>query len=132
MGIWQTARCCDRDCLEPNGDEQGRRRHGYEWMHVPYYVVFDPIRQLSAEQLQIYELQRMTYIPHNDAWLSEVGLGLTLWSGTYEDREDQWLRWCYQDGTLVPTGSERAARAEARAERLAAQLRALGIEPEES
>jgi hypothetical protein len=73
----------------------------------------------------------------------------------YADAEETWLRWCYQDGTLIPTGTEqriareqaeqrasdaeqqaaeeRTAReqAEERAARLDARLRELGIDPEE-
>ncbi|WP_437941560.1 hypothetical protein [Sorangium sp. So ce341] len=45
---------------------------------------------------------------------------------------DRWLRWHAADGSVVPTGAERAERERARAERLAAQLRALGVEPDES
>ncbi len=48
-----------------------------------------------------------------------------------------WLRWWDEQGNLLLTGHERAAQAELqleqerqRAERLAAQLRAAGIEPE--
>lgn len=58
--------------------------------------------------------------------------------------EAEWLRWCDMNGTLLPTGEEAAqaarvqaaeaqARAEQereRAERLAAKLRALGIDPD--
>lgn len=58
--------------------------------------------------------------------------------------EAEWLRWCDIDGTLLPTGEEAAqtARAQAaeaqaraeqereRAERLAAKLRTLGIDPD--
>jgi hypothetical protein len=48
-----------------------------------------------------------------------------------------WLRWCDREGTLILTGAERAEQERQlaeqerlRAERLSAQLRALGIEPE--
>ncbi len=54
-------------------------------------------------------------------WFPEVGLGLRLWEGSFEGRPGTWLRWCGRDGQVIPTGAERA-------ERLAAQLRALGIE----
>ncbi|MCB1764855.1 MAG: hypothetical protein KDJ22_02160 [Candidatus Competibacteraceae bacterium] len=40
-----------------------------------------------------------------------------------------WLRWVDQTGQLIPTSAERAGSAEQRAERLAAQLRKLGIDP---
>jgi hypothetical protein len=41
-----------------------------------------------------------------------------------------WLRWWDEQGNLLLTGEERAEQAEKRADRLAAQLKALGIEPE--
>lgn len=64
-------------------------------------------------------------------WLEEIGLGLRLWEGVFESKHDTWLRWCDKEGNVLPTGVERAQRAEQRAERLAAQLRALGIDPEQ-
>lgn len=51
-----------------------------------------------------------------------VELGVTLWQGVFEAKEAQWLRWRDAAGNLLLTGAERA-------ERLAAQLKALGIEP---
>jgi hypothetical protein len=50
------------------------------------------------------------------------GLVVVLWVGVYEGFRDVWLRWTLPDGSLVATGAERA-------ERLAAKLRALGIDP---
>ncbi|WP_375466458.1 hypothetical protein [uncultured Nostoc sp.] len=99
----------------------------------------------------MYELRGRQYIPMSEQWLTEVELGLCLWEGTYEGKRDVWLRWCDATGNMIPTGAERAEqerlraeqerlRAEQereaketalqRAERLAAQLRALGVEPE--
>ncbi|MEH1829787.1 MAG: hypothetical protein V7L22_31385 [Nostoc sp.] len=73
----------------------------------------------------------------SEQWLTEVELGLCLWEGAYEGKRDVWLRWCDAEGNVIPTGAERAEQereaketALQRAERLAAQLRALGIEPE--
>jgi hypothetical protein len=64
-------------------------------------------------------------------------VGLCLWEGVYEGKRDVWLRWCNTDGEIIPTGAERAEQvrlakeaALQRAEHLAAQLRALGVEPE--
>ncbi len=127
------------------GHEAGRKRRVYAQIGVWYYVIFDPAEQLKGGTLHVYELQKGTYVPRSDGWFAEIGLGLTLWRGTYEGLNLDWLRWCDQDGVVIPTGAERAeqerARAEqaaqqaeqerARAERLAAQLRALGIAPEE-
>jgi hypothetical protein len=70
----------------------------------------------------------MRYSETLETWLEQVGLGLTLREGEFEGRQDTWLRWCYENGTVLPTGDERAEQAEHRAER-AEQLRALGIDP---
>ena len=47
------------------------------------------------------------------------------WERGYEDLDSTWLRWVDAGGVLVPTGHEQCERAE----RLAEQLRQLGIEP---
>jgi hypothetical protein len=79
-----------------------------------------------------------------EAWLSELGLGLTLWEGEYEGSREIWLRWVDQDSQLLLTGVEaagkereraeqehqRAEQERERAERLVEQLRALGVEPD--
>jgi len=71
-------------------------------------------------------------------------LFLGIWQGTRENRTGYWLRWWDEAGDLLLWGielveierqraeEERQAKeaAERRAERLAAQLRSLGIEPE--
>jgi hypothetical protein len=48
-----------------------------------------------------------------------------------------WLRWCDQEGQVIPTGAEgqemaqqRADAEQQRAERLAERLRAMGIDPD--
>jgi hypothetical protein len=70
---------------------------------------------------------------------------VTLWEGTFEGLHGTWLRWCDQDGIVIPTGAERidyerqraeAERQRAEAERqravmLAEKLRALGIDPDQ-
>jgi Uma2 family endonuclease len=126
------------------GNETGRKFLEYARMRVLYYIIFDPSQQLGGEVLQMYELQGRNYVPMSEQWLPEVELGLHLWEGVYESKQDVWLRWCDAEGNVIPTGTERAEqeriRAEhereakeaalQRAERLAEQLRALGIEPE--
>jgi len=58
---------------------------------------------------------------------------LGLWTGVYQGIERQWLRWYDAPGNWVLTPEERerkqGERERRRAERLAAQLRALGVEP---
>ena len=112
------------------GNEAGSKLRDYARIGILYYVVYDPTKQLSAQVLQVYELQVGHYQPRTDQYFPHVGLGVTLWTGSYEGQTDTWLRWCDVQGQVIPTGAERAAREAERAERLAAQLRALGVDPE--
>ena len=64
-------------------------------------------------------------------WIPEMQLSLGTWQGTRENRQGYWLRWWDEAGNLLLWGAERIERERQRSERLAAQLRAAGIEPEE-
>ena len=125
------------------GNELGRKLGDYARLGVPYYAVFDPLRQLGNDLLRVFGLHEGQYVPLGEPWLDQVGLGLTLWEGTFEGLTTTWLRWCDRAGNLLPTGSERAEQAQSRAEQeqlraeqaearaaqLAAKLRELGIDP---
>ncbi len=112
------------------GGEDTTKLGAYARIGVTYYVIFDPEEALQAGVLRAYELSsRRRYEMLTEPWLSAVGLGLTLWEGVYQDVSARWLRWCDRQGNLLLTGAERAERAEARIQRLTAQLRAAGIEP---
>jgi len=120
------------------GGEAERKLLLYDQMGVLYYIIFDPTNQLRAGLLRVYHHSEQGYAQVNEGWLPEMGLGVRLWQGVYEGIVETWLRWYDQDGNLLLTGAERVEherqRAEherQRAERLAAQLRALGIEPQE-
>jgi Uma2 family endonuclease len=133
-------------------EDKGNKRALYAQLGVREYFLFDPQRLLGEEALRCYELRGRTYAPCAESWLGDIGLGVRLWDGEYEGVKAVWLRWCDQEGNVIPTGAELAeaerARAEAerqraeeeqrraeaeraRAERLAARLRALGIDPDE-
>ncbi len=126
------------------GGERSDKQQRYEQMHIPYYVVHDPQRLLQEQELVVLEWTTAGYRQREDTMLPQVGLGLRLWEGSFEGVRSRWLRWCDPEGRLIPTAAELAQaerrRAEEaqrqaeeerrRAERLAAQLRALGIEPE--
>lgn len=112
------------------GGEAETKLRTYARIGVAYYVIYDPEQQLSQQPLRLYALKPTGYTELQQPWMPGVELGLTLWQGTFEQREDTWLRWCTQDGQLLLTGSERAEQEHQRAERLAARLRALGIDPE--
>ncbi len=67
-----------------------------------------------------------------------MNLYLGIWQGNRENRTGNWLRWWDEQGNLLLWGTElaeqerqRAEQERQRAERLAAQLRAVGIEPQD-
>ena len=118
------------------GDELGKRRHGYRRWKVPFYVVWDPFDWLHEGELLAFELKGDLYIPCAPDFPS-LGLSLRPWEGELEHLKARWLRWHDAAGALIPSGAERAdterERADserARAERLRALLAEHGIDPE--
>ncbi len=102
-------------------------------LKVPNYAIFE----FSSSNLELYYLDQNTgrYIPqtadeNQRYWIAEMNLYLGVWSGIRENRTGNWLRWWDQQENLLLWGSELAERERQRAERLEAQLRAAGIEPE--
>jgi Uma2 family endonuclease len=109
-------------------------------LKVPNYIIFEP----DSGSLEIYHLETTTeqYIlqepdENQHYWIAEMNLYLGVWQGTRENRAGKWLRWWDEQGNLLSWGFElaeqerqRAEQERQRAERLAAQLRAAGIEPE--
>ncbi len=99
------------------GGELAGKLTDYGRIAIPYYVVFDPLEYLSERVLRVYGLREGKYHLLDDAWLPEVGLGLTLWSGSFEGKQyDRWLRWCDRHGQILLTGSEQSAQETQRAE----------------
>ncbi|MEH2432986.1 MAG: Uma2 family endonuclease [Nostoc sp.] len=110
------------------GDELGKKLKIYEQIRASYYIVYDQNQQLGEKILRVYELRGTRYFETSEIWLEQVGLGVTLWEGEFEGRQDHWLRWCYQDGNVLSTGDERASQAEQRTQLLADRLRAMGVD----
>jgi hypothetical protein len=108
-------------------------------LKVPNYIIFEP----DSGSFEMYRLTTEQYIlqepdENQRYWIAEMNLYLGVWQGTRENRVGKWLRWWDEQGNLLPWGSElaqqerqRAEQERQRAERLAAQLRAAGIEPED-
>ena len=90
------------------GGELGHKLDGYVRMGVLYYVVYDPQLKLKGATLRVFVLRDGEYQELDRPYLSRVGLGLKLWDGVFEDREDTWLRWCDEQGNVILTGEERA------------------------
>ena len=102
-------------------------------LKVPTYAIFHP----DSDTLEVYQLgESGLYIPadtdeNGRYWLPEMELFLGTWSGDRAGRSGAWLRWWDSSGNLLLWGNELAAKEKERAEKLLAQLRAAGIEPEE-
>ena len=101
-------------------------------LKVPNYAIFEP----ETGVLEVYRLdnsgqyQLQTPDENNRLWIVEMNLFLGIWQGSRENRTGYWLCWWDEHGELLLWGSELAAKERQRAERLAAQLRSLGVEPE--
>ncbi|MEH1789480.1 MAG: Uma2 family endonuclease [Nostoc sp.] len=97
-------------------------------LRVPYYIVFDPY----TDKLQVFQLVADRYseldLSTPRVWMPGLELGLGLWQGSYQRIERLWLRWYDASENWLPTPLERESQ---RANRLAAQLRELGVNPDE-
>lgn len=96
-------------------------------LRVPYYAVFDRY----SDRLRAFTLTAGQYqeeiLEQSRFFLPSLNLGLGLWQGIYQGIERQWLRWYDAEGNWIPTATEQA---QARAERLAERLRAMGVDPD--
>ncbi len=92
------------------GNELGSKLKDYAKLGIPYYVVFDPLHKLGETVLRVFQIQGTDYVAKKDAWFPSINLGLTLWTGSFENANYTWLRWCYADGSVVPTGDELTAQ----------------------
>lgn len=128
-------------------------------IRIPYYAIYEISRGhlevyvLVKGSYQLLEANEQGRYP-----IEVLGVELGIWTGEYLRQEQTWLRWWDNQGQLLPTGRELAAQAQAltvqaqeiavqereiaaqainaaqvereRADQLAQQLRALGIEPD--
>ncbi|HCQ22178.1 MAG: hypothetical protein AN481_02140 [Aphanizomenon flos-aquae LD13] len=89
---------------------------------------FYGIYEVNKASIEVYELiggkyQLLSANERGHYPIKHIGVELGLWTGEYQNMELPWLRWWDLQGNLLLTGEERANR-------LAAQLQTLGIEPE--
>ncbi|MEM7578577.1 MAG: Uma2 family endonuclease [Cyanobacteria bacterium P01_A01_bin.80] len=116
-------------------------------LRIPYYIVFDPYGFSSystwgdpktvllhryTDNLRAFVLQAESYteltLEEPRIWMPRLEMGLGLWQGNYKGIERLWLRWYEDNGNWIPTPTEQESQ---RAERLAAKLRELGVNPDE-
>jgi Uma2 family endonuclease len=112
-------------------------------LRVPYYIVFSRY----TSELQAFRLVAGEYeaaeLTNGRLLIPQLKLTLGLWQGSFENIERLWLRWFTLEGEMILTPAEESAVAQERAilaeqevvevrqqaEKLAAKLRELGIDP---
>ncbi|NJK59422.1 MAG: Uma2 family endonuclease [Oscillatoriales cyanobacterium SM2_1_8] len=108
-------------------------------LRVPYYGIYE----VDRAAITLYQRVNGRYriCPPDGQGrvaIAPLGVALGIWWGHYLNQYLPWLRWWDAQGNLLLTGQEqaqqerqRANQAQQRADRLAAKLRALGIDPED-
>ncbi|HAG85420.1 MAG TPA: hypothetical protein DCL61_30810 [Cyanobacteria bacterium UBA12227] len=111
--------------------EYSSKKKIYREMGVLYYVIYNPLRRRKA-RLEVHKLVDGIYelVPGNPVWLPEINLGIGAERGTYQGINREWLYWYDQQGKRYLTPEERIQEERQRAQRLADQLRALGVDPD--
>ncbi len=103
------------------GGELDDKKDIYEQLGILHYVVFDPWKLLSQQMVWVFTMDSISkrykeqQQQGNVWWFPTINLGLTLWKGMFEYMEATWLRWCYANGQIIPTGEERAKQEAIRA-----------------
>ena len=114
-----------------NGSEE-RDKTPWKGKFWIYEQVIKPafygIYEVNKASIEVYELiggkyQLLAANERGHYLIKPMGIELGLWQGEYQNMELPWLRWWDLQGNLLLIGEERANR-------LTAQLRALGVEPE--
>jgi Uma2 family endonuclease len=82
-------------------------------IHIPYYGIYE----IKTGNLEVYNLINGSYCqmqPNQQGryLIQPLGVELGLWSGTYQNQTQLWLRWWDTFGNLLLIGSERAEIAE--------------------
>jgi Uma2 family endonuclease len=113
-------------------DKNGKKLVYQDQMRVPEYFWCDPFDPADWRGFRLVGgvYQDMELDVDNRYISEKLGLALVRWSGDYNDVEAVWLRWETLAGVLMPTKSELLQQAQGQADRLAAKLREMGVDPD--
>jgi Uma2 family endonuclease len=89
------------------GGELTTRFEKYARIRVTYYAVYDPFRCIGKPELRLYHLVDGRYVDMTpSSFMTEVGLGLIVWEGSFEGVASRWLRFLDREGKMLPTADE--------------------------
>ena len=142
------------------GGETTDKMLKYAQIGILYYAIYDPAGAVQSEPLRVFVLRDKSYVPCSAAWLPVLGLGLDALAGDVRElgyrlaalvrspgssdsnrrrtRADQERERANRNASAdqererADEERRRAEQERLRAEQLAAQLRALGVTPDES
>lgn len=129
------------------GKEYEAKRDLYAELGIRYYAIYRPMPNYRPKQqpLEIYRLENGEYIPMlgERFWFPEIGLALGRETNSFCGYTREWLYWYTQAGERLISAAEayqqsrkeleetqeELHQAKQEADRLAAKLRELGINP---
>jgi Uma2 family endonuclease len=123
------------------GDEYDEKMSIYQRLGVLYYVIYNPEfwRRDGHQPFEVYKLVEGSYQLQigEPYWMPEIGLGIGRVRGVFNGIEEEQLAWYDKQHQRYLTGEEladresnRAEYEKQRAEKLAAYLRSLGVDPD--
>jgi Uma2 family endonuclease len=123
------------------GGEYDEKMAIYQKLGVLYYAIYNSeySRRDGHQPWEVYQLVNNIYQLQSleQCWLPEIGLGIGCATVMFNGIEQEILAWFNEKGDryLLPeeiaaAEKQRADKAQQQADRLAAQLRALGINPD--
>ncbi|MBW4492940.1 MAG: Uma2 family endonuclease [Oscillatoria princeps RMCB-10] len=118
--------------------DTGRKKDIYERVFkTADYFVFDPFEPNSLQGWHLdssHGYQPLVADERGWLWCERLGFWLGTWEGTIDRETAVWLRFYDREGNLVllpdEAAQQQAERERQRAERLAARLRAMGVDPD--
>ncbi len=81
-----------------------------KYLRVPHYIVYSRYTQ----QLRYFQLEGKKYreqplqAENPRIWLTDLEVGLGIWTGEFEGVPSHWLRWCDGQGNCFLTDTEQA------------------------
>ena len=95
------------------------------------YVTYDPYApSLEVRCLDNGEYKIQKPNTQGRVWIPELELFIGIWAGERLGQSMNWLRWWDRSGNLLLWSSEQSEQEHLRADKLAAKLHELGIDPE--